>query len=248
MAINTGKKALEIKWNVKDALMSIVVMIALLLGIYYATAKVLEMLSGIEFLSITSINNLSFSVLYGIQVFLMLGVVWFFAIYWRKSTPGDLGLRYYSIFKTLWYTFLALIAIFTLSFLYVFVVSSAFNIEAPASKIEQLVRGRNISTNILLVVVAVVAPFSEEIFFRGFLYSAFKKAWGINTGLFLSSLLFALAHMEVYSFIPIFLIGWMLAYIFEKTKSLFPVIFLHAVYNLILILLLLGQVEIINMY
>ncbi|MDZ7837632.1 MAG: hypothetical protein U5N58_06590 [Actinomycetota bacterium] len=113
MAINTGKKALEIKWNVRDALMSIVVMIALLLGIYYATAKVLEMLSGIEFLSITSINNLSFSVLYGIQVFLMLGVVWFFAIYWRKSTPGDLGLRYYSIFKTLWYTFLALIAIFT---------------------------------------------------------------------------------------------------------------------------------------
>ncbi|MDZ7837631.1 MAG: CPBP family intramembrane glutamic endopeptidase [Actinomycetota bacterium] len=85
------------------------------------------------------------------------------------------------------------------------------------------------------MVVAVVAPFSEEIFFRGFLYSAFKKAWGVNAGLFLSSLLFALVHMEVYSFIPIFLIGWMLAYMFEKTRSLFPVIFLHAVYNLILI-------------
>lgn len=248
MARNTGNKALEIKWNVRDALISIVVLIALLVGIYYGTSKILGMLNGIEFLSITSINNLSFSILYGIQVFLMLGVVWFFAIYWRKSTPRDLGLRYYSIFKTLWYTFLALIAIFALSFLYVFIITSAFNIEAPVSKIEQLVKGRHISTNILLVVVAVVAPFSEEIFFRGFLYSAFKKAWGVNVGLFLSSLLFALAHMEVYSFIPIFLIGWMLAYIFEKTRSLFPVIFLHAIYNLILILLLLGQVEMINMY
>ncbi|MDD3777568.1 MAG: type II CAAX endopeptidase family protein [Actinomycetota bacterium] len=249
MAIDRdSSKFLDIKWNVRDALISVLALIALLVGIYFSTAKILEFISGNEYLSITSINNLSFSVLYGIQVLLMVGLVWFFAIYWRKSTPRDLGLRYYSIFKTLWYTFLALLAIFILSFSYVYIVSSAFNIEAPTSKIEQLVRGRNISTNILLVVVAVVAPFSEEIFFRGFLYSAFKKAWGINAGLFLSSLLFALAHMEIYSFIPIFLIGWILAYMFEKTRSLFPVIFLHAIYNLILILLLLGQVDMINLY
>jgi membrane protease YdiL (CAAX protease family) len=36
-------------------------------------------------------------------------------------------------------------------------------------------------------------------------------------------------------------IGWVLAYIFHKTKSLMPVIFLHAVYNLLMILVLLSQ-------
>ncbi|MGM0366868.1 MAG: CPBP family intramembrane glutamic endopeptidase [Actinomycetota bacterium] len=229
-------------------MLSVLLLVFLLVGIYYGTSRLLEAISGREVLRITSIDDFSFSVLYGIQVFLMVGLVWFFAIYWRKSTPRDLGLRYYSILKTLWYTFLSLIVIFVLSFLYVFAMNSFFGIEAPTSKVEELVMEGNISTNILLVVVVLVAPFAEEVFFRGYLYSAFKKAWGINAGLFLSSMLFAMAHMEVYSFVPIFVIGWVLAYIFEKTRSLFPIIFLHAVYNLILILLLLGRVEMIRMY
>jgi membrane protease YdiL (CAAX protease family) len=178
----------------------------------------------------------------------MLGVVWFFAILRRKSRLKDLGLRYYSIAKTIWYSFISLLAIFLVSFLYVFLMNSIFGIEAPSSKIEILVANRSISSNILLVVVAVVAPFSEEIFFRGFLYSAFKKSWGVNAALFLSSILFAVVHLELYSFIPLVIIGWILAYLFEKTKSLMPAIFLHGVYNLILILILLGQLEIIRLY
>ena len=150
--------------------------------------------------------------------------------------------------KTVWYAFLSLLIIFLMSFLYVFAMNWLFGIEAPSSKIEELISNRSISTNILLIVVAVIAPFCEEIYFRGFLYSAFKRSWGVNTALFLSSLLFALAHMEIYSFVPLMIIGWMLAYIFEKTKSLFPTIFLHAVYNLILILILVGQLKIIKMY
>ncbi len=47
---------------------------------------------------------------------------------------------------------------------------------------------------------------AEEVFFRGFLYSAFKKNWGVFPALFLSSLLFSLVHLEVYSFIPLFII------------------------------------------
>lgn len=238
----------NITWNVRDAIISIIVLVVLLVGIYFGTLSIFGLTEAEQVLKTSSISNSTFTLLYGIQVILMLGVVWFFAIFWRKASLKDLGLRYYSIFKTLWYTFLSLLGIFAMSFLYVFVMNSFFGIEAPASKVEQLVRSGNISSNILLIVVTIVAPFSEEIFFRGYLYSAFKKAWGVNAGLFLSALLFALAHLEIYSFIPIFIIGWILAYIFEKTKSLFPVIFLHAVYNLILILIMLGQVEMVKMY
>lgn len=241
-------RKLDVTWNVRDVFISIIILVILLLGIYFAALSLLGLLDTEEILQATSINNSTFTLLYGIQVLLMLGVVWFFAVFWRKASLKDLGLRYYSILKTLWYTFLALLGIFAMSFLYVFVMNSFFGIEAPTSKVEELVRSGNISSNILLVVVTIVAPFSEEIFFRGYLYSAFKKAWGVNAGLFLSSFLFALAHLEIYSFIPIFIIGWILAYIFEKTKSLFPVIFLHAAYNLILILIMLGQVEMVKMY
>ena len=152
----------------------------LLVGIYFGTLKLITVLNvkNLIDLNITSIDNLTFSIFYGIQVLLMLGVVWFFALFWRRATLRDLGFRYYSIIKTIWYTFLALVLIFLVSFVYVFVLKSVFGIEAPSSKIDELVQSGNISGNILIVVTAVVAPFCEEIYFRGFLYSALKRTLG----------------------------------------------------------------------
>jgi membrane protease YdiL (CAAX protease family) len=238
---------LDIRWNALDGIIAVVFLAATLTGVYFGSAWIFITLSNRELLS-ANISNISFIILYGIQVLLMMGTVWFFTLYRKKARLRDLGLRYYSIGKTLWYTFISLIAIFIISFIYVFVMSSALGIEAPSSKIEILVMNRSISNTILLLVVAFIGPVVEEVFFRGFLYSAFKKNWGVLPALFVSSVLFSVVHLQVYSFIPLFLIGWLLAYIFEKTKSLFPAIFLHAVYNLILILILLGQLEMINIY
>jgi len=240
----------DIKWNSLDALISIIFLIAVLIGIYFGSQKLLSMLTEKQLinLNISNIGNLSFSIFYAIQAILMLGVVWFFAIYWRGASMKDLGFRYYSILKTIWYTFISLLFIFLVSFLYILALKSIFGIEAPPSKIDELVANRNISGNILIIVTAVVAPFCEEIYFRGFIYPAFKKSFGVPAALFLSSFLFSLAHLELYSFIPIMVIGWLLAYIFEKTKSIFTVIFLHAAYNLILILILLGKINFLKLY
>ncbi|MCL5073301.1 MAG: CPBP family intramembrane metalloprotease [Actinobacteria bacterium] len=240
----------NIKWNSLDSLISIIFLIAILIGIYFISQKLLSVLNEKQLinLNISNIGNLSFSIFYAIQALLMLGVVWFFAIYWRGASIRDLGFRYYSILKTIWYTFISLLFIFLISFLYVLALKSIFGIEAPPSKIDELVANRNISSNILIIVTAVVAPFCEEIYFRGFLYPAFKKSFGVLAALFLSSFLFSLAHLELYSFIPIMIIGWLLAYIYEKTKSIFTVIFLHSVYNLILISILLGKINFLKLY
>ncbi len=238
----------DIKWNAIDAAIALAFLAVVLVAVYFGSAKLIEVYGGERFFNSSNISNISFSILYGIQVLLMLGVVWFFAIFRRKSGLRDLGLRYYSIWKTVWYSFISLLFILLISLAYVYLMNSLFGIEAPSSKIDTLVRNRSISGNILLVVTVVIAPLSEEIFFRGFLYSAFKKSWGINAALFLSSFLFALVHLELYSFIPLMIIGWLLAYLFEKTKSLMTPIFLHGIYNLILILILLGELEIIKLY
>jgi len=242
-----NRAQLDIKWNALDGIISVVFLAAALTGVYFGSARIFIALSNRELLS-ENISNISFIVLYGIQVLLMMGTVWFFALYRRKAGLRDLGLRYYSIGKTMWYTFISLVAIFIISFIYVYVMNAVLGIEAPSSKIEILIRNRSISNTILLVVVAFIGPVVEEVFFRGFLYSAFKKSWGVLPALFISSVLFSVVHLQVYSFLPLFIIGWLLAYIFEKTRSLFPAIFLHAIYNLILILILLGQLEMINVY
>ncbi len=241
------RAGLNITWSALDGIYSILFIAAALVGVYFGSARIFIALSNRQLLS-ENISNISFIVLYGIQVLLMMGVVWYVALHKRKGRLRDLGVRYYSIGKTLWYTLISLIAIFIISFAYVFVMNSVFGIEAPASKIEVLVKNQSISNNILLIVVAFIGPVIEEVFFRGFLYSAFKKNWGVLPALLLSSVLFSIVHLQLYSFVPLMIIGWLLAYIFEKTKSLFPAIFLHGVYNLILILILLGQFEMIKMY
>jgi membrane protease YdiL (CAAX protease family) len=45
-----------------------------------------------------------------------------------------------------------------------------------------------------LLVLAAIAGFSEELLFRGLIQPGLEQAWGMQTGLWASSLIFALAH------------------------------------------------------
>ena len=231
----------NIKWSLRDMIYSILFLVAVLTGIYFGIARIIIALKIGERINSSNITNLSFSVLYGIQVVLMVGVVWFFTIHLRKGRWSDLGFKYYSFIKAIWYSFLALLLIMLINFAYVILMTRIFKISPPSGKIEELIANNNVSYILLLVVVSVIAPVCEEIFFRGFLFQGFKKRWGVPAGIFISSVLFSAAHLDLYNFLPLLAIGWVLAYLFHKTKSLLPVIFLHAVYNLILILILLSQ-------
>jgi uncharacterized protein len=234
----------NIKWTLRDMFFSILFLIAVLTGIYFGIARIVIALKIGERINSSNITNLSFSVLYGIQVILMVGVVWFYAIYWRRAGWSDLGFHYYSLIKTIWYSFLALLLIMLINFVYVILMTRVFKINPPPSKIEELIGNRNVSYILLLVVVSIIAPVCEEIFFRGFLFQGFKKRWGVAAGILISSALFSAAHLDLYNLLPLMAIGWVLAYVFHKTKSLLPVIFLHATYNLLLILILLSQARI----
>ena len=243
---NSGQ-ILNVKWTLRDVIFSVLFLIVILVGIYFGIAWILSILKISDKINSANITSLSFSVLYGIQVFLMVGVVWFFAIFWRRSKLRDLGFRYYSIIKTIWYSLLALVLILAINFSYVMLMTKVFNISPPESKIEELVNNKNISSIMLLVVVSLIAPICEEIYFRGFLFQGVKKSWGVFAGIFISSILFAAAHLDLYNFLPLLAIGWILAYIFHKTKSLIPVIFLHAIYNLLMILVLFSQFKSFNL-
>ena len=81
--LNQKKDTLEIshiKWTAKDAFISIIFLVVVLIGIYYGLAKIAPFLKIGDRISISNITSLSFSILYGIQVLLMLGVVWFLSL------------------------------------------------------------------------------------------------------------------------------------------------------------------------
>jgi len=89
-----------------------------------------------------------------------------------------------------------------------------------------------------LLAAVLVAPICEEVFFRAFLFRGLLRGMPLWPAILLSSLLFALAHADLGSFIPLFIIGIALAYARWRARSLWPSVAIHALNNLVAGLLL----------
>ncbi len=81
-----------------------------------------------------------------------------------------------------------------------------------------------------------LAPFMEEVFFRGFLFGGLRSRWGLIGGAFASGLLFALAHFTGLSSLPLLpvigIIGMLFAWGYYYTGSLFAPVVAHFLFNL----------------
>lgn len=94
---------------------------------------------------------------------------------------------------------------------------------------------------------AIIGPIVEELFFRGFMYGALKKYIGIFWSMIATAALFAALHTHIVGFFPIFALGILLAYLYEKTGTLVSSITVHVIHNLSMVFLvfLVKQVGII---
>lgn len=93
------------------------------------------------------------------------------------------------------------------------------------------VRGMG-SLLINIVIVAVIPALGEELMFRGVLQKIFIR-WTKNTfiGVLITSLAFAVMHMQFLSVLPRFVLGMVLGYMFVWTRSLWMPILAHFVNN-----------------
>ena len=82
-----------------------------------------------------------------------------------------------------------------------------------------------------MIVGVIFAPIVEEIFFRGFLFQGFRQRYGWIGGLLISAVIFAAAHFDLVAFLPTFLLGALLAYIYPRSNSVWPGIILHILNN-----------------
>lgn len=82
------------------------------------------------------------------------------------------------------------------------------------------------------LMVVLAAPFSEELVFRGFLYRFLDERGPARFALIFSSLLFALLHASLNSFLPLFFIGLLLVKIYDDTHDIRVPILFHLYFNL----------------
>lgn len=86
-------------------------------------------------------------------------------------------------------------------------------------------------TAIMLIYRCIIAPVTEEFFFRGMLLKTFSKA-NQRFGVFATAVFFGLAHSNIPQFILAFIIGIFLAHITQKHNSIIPAIVVHIFVNL----------------
>jgi len=99
---------------------------------------------------------------------------------------------------------------------------------------------------IAFVLVGIVAPFVEEITFRGIVFPSLKAAWGTAPALLVSGGIFGVVHLQPTIAVPLALIGIALAAVFMRTRSLWSAIAAHCAFNtvsLVLAFLLASQVR-----
>ncbi len=90
---------------------------------------------------------------------------------------------------------------------------------------------------LLALTLVVLAPVCEEVFFRGYLYPALRNRMSKQPAMILNGVLFAAAHFEIIGFLPRFLLGWGLCYVYERNRTLGGPMTAHALYNALVLLL-----------
>jgi uncharacterized protein len=172
-----------------------------------------------------------------VQDLVMIAAAYFVTADLGRPTERTFGLRPFKSSAFGW-IFAALVAYLVLTSIYTVLVD-------PPS--EQLPSGLEDAGQNLLVAVAtgmlliIVAPVAEEVFFRGFLYQAFRNSFGVLPGALLSALIFGAIHFEFFKLVQLAILGVILALLFEKTRSLWSPIILHAVNNTLAYIYLLSQ-------
>lgn len=84
---------------------------------------------------------------------------------------------------------------------------------------------------IFFITASVAAPFFEEVIFRGFLLPSLTRYLPVWGAIVVSSLIFALAHLNLSEVLPLATLGIVLGFVYTRSKNLLSSMFLHSLWN-----------------
>lgn len=160
----------------------------------------------------------------------------YFAVLRQKQRLASLGLSLKNFFRNIAYGisgYLSAVPALLLTLVATIWVVNAFKYEPPVQPVlEMFLEEKRHGIIIYLAVLAsVLGPVAEELFFRAFMYRAVKSRFGFKAALFSTSALFAALHTTLVGFMPIFILGMLLAYLFEKTGTIVASCVVHIMHN-----------------
>ncbi|MGE5391501.1 MAG: lysostaphin resistance A-like protein [Deltaproteobacteria bacterium] len=185
----------------------------------------------------TQLNNFVLAFLFQFSVTILL--VWLFTIVIKHASWRDLGFRKASAGDFFSYGFMGGVGILGL----IMILSVLVNQLQPGIKPQDFERMLNSVSStkgflVMFLLGAVLAPFYEELLFRGMLYPAVRRYLGPTGGAVIAGLIFGLAHWDLWRTIPLAVGGFLFCYIYEKTDSILVTALAHGTWNGIMALVI----------
>ncbi|MDP2211354.1 MAG: type II CAAX endopeptidase family protein [Candidatus Aquicultor sp.] len=158
---------------------------------------------------------------------------------WRVILLGFLGIKIWQTFFQVTYDYLLKLYGATGNWQFDLFKANGEILNQTADKYHSIV-----PAILLFASTVLIIPIAEELFYRGYVFGQFRKSNSFWIAAAVSSILLAVRHLAhplfltpyptiaaaawVISAIPI---GLFLAYIYEKTSSLWPVVIIHVLLN-----------------
>jgi uncharacterized protein len=156
-----------------------------------------------------------------------LGTPWYSAL-------RALGLRRTRFWAAVGWVIFGLVAVYAVTIIYGALIQTFhWSLQTNGDALVQEARTMPFTVIGALIGAVFIAPFCEEIFFRGFLFAGLLRGMTVLWATLVSTALFTVVHLDIGSAIPLFAIGLMLAVIRWRTGSIWPGMALHMLNNAI---------------
>jgi uncharacterized protein len=164
-----------------------------------------------------------------VSTLMFVGVALMAAALIKPLKPGQFGLRRTPPWKALGWSVAAMIVFYVALLIYASVVTSpdqttANDLGADESQLALIVVG---------FLVVVLSPIAEEFFFRAFFYGTLRTSLPVIPAALVTGLVFGALHASTGAdaIPPLAILGFLLCLLYEKTRSLYPCIAVHAFNN-----------------
>jgi membrane protease YdiL (CAAX protease family) len=171
-----------------------------------------------------------------VSMLFMLVLCTFIIVYlrlFRDLHPPELfGLRHMPMHHALLWAFLSIVVTYGVVLLVAALKNGVSQDQSPQETVDAFRKSTDWGFRILMGFMAIViAPVTEELIFRGFVYGVAKRFTDRWFATIFSAVMFAIVHFHVGSAPELFVLGVGFALAYEQTGCLLVPVFMHMIFN-----------------